>query len=127
MQHETDIRKKYILVVDDDAITRELLLKALQQRGYNVALADSVEAAFDILTQPKIKVDLILTDIVMPDRDGFAVLDVINNLTNPIPIIFITGAPERIEEAYSHGGHFAVVRKPIHLERLVDLVKQFLL
>ena len=118
--------EKHILVVDDDAVTRDLLKRELAGKGYRVTLTDGVDAAFDVLTMPTVNVDLILCDIEMPGRNGLTMLDTLNHLLNPIPIIFVTGSPKAVEEADIKAAFFAVVRKPIDFPRLEKMIHEIL-
>ncbi|MBD3217127.1 MAG: response regulator [candidate division Zixibacteria bacterium] len=61
-----------ILVVDDEEMLRKLLFKILDKEGYNVLLASSGREALDIISRER--VDLIVTDVKMPEMDGFELL-----------------------------------------------------
>ncbi len=80
-----------ILVVDDDAASRLLVGATLEREGWNVHEADDAESALGALQASS--PDLILLDVVMPDRDGF---DLIGDLRETaaerhVPIIFLSG------------------------------------
>jgi two-component system cell cycle sensor histidine kinase/response regulator CckA len=59
-----------ILLVEDEAPVRAFASRALRLRGYTVLEADSAEAALDILADPAVRVDLFVSDVMMPGMDG---------------------------------------------------------
>ncbi len=79
----------HILVVDDEAIMRNLLLKILEQEGYQVALASSYKEAIERLTTGPC--DLVLSDVKMPENNGFELLKKIKSEWPQIAVIMMTG------------------------------------
>ena len=79
-----------VLIVDDDAINRELLARRLQKMGYKTRQAETGHHALDELKQRPF--DLVLLDIMMPELDGYATLEHIK--TDPslrhLPVIMLT-------------------------------------
>lgn len=89
--------KKTILVIDDDHMVVKTLEKLLQMAGYSVLIAESGAVALQIAE--KETVDLVITDIRMPNMNGVETINAINNTfakTNRKvpPFIFITGYAE---------------------------------
>lgn len=82
--------RQTVLVVEDDASSRELLLRVLQKEGWNVAGADNGQTALDQL-QASIP-NLILLDLIMPGMDGFDFIDTIKKSPayRNIPVIVMT-------------------------------------
>lgn len=78
-----------ILVVDDEAIMRNLLLKILEQEGYQVSLASSYSEALERLTTNKF--ELVLSDVKMPENNGFELLKRIKQEWPHIAVIMMTG------------------------------------
>ncbi len=78
-----------ILVVDDEAIMRNLLLKILEQEGYQVVLAGSYKEAIERLTAEPF--DLVLSDVKMPENNGFELLKRIKNDWPQTAVIMMTG------------------------------------
>lgn len=79
-----------MLVVDDDAMYRTLLTISLEERGYAVDQAENGKQAWDMIcTAPY---DLIFLDLVMPEMNGFELLELIktNNKTDHIPVIVVS-------------------------------------
>ncbi|WPU95287.1 response regulator [Mucilaginibacter sabulilitoris] len=86
-----------ILIIDDDDVMRSLAAKILNQVGYNVIQANNGKAGVSLASQ--MKPDLILCDIMMPEMDGFDVLQLIskNQETAIIPFIFLTAKTDRLD------------------------------
>ena len=72
-----------ILVVDDEAIARAFIQRALTQEGYQVLVATEGEEALELLRSSKRKVALVITDLVMPGMGGHAFALEVKNL--PVP------------------------------------------
>ncbi|OQX92731.1 MAG: hypothetical protein B6D58_01470 [candidate division Zixibacteria bacterium 4484_95] len=78
-----------IMIVDDEAIMRNLLLKILEQEGYHVTLVSSAKEAIEKLNNERF--DLLLSDVKMPDMDGFQLLKKVKKEWPQIAIIMMTG------------------------------------
>lgn len=78
-----------ILVVDDEVIMRNLLLKILEQEGYLVTLAGSYSEATAKLTSEQF--DIVLSDVKMPETNGFELLKVVKNQWPQTAVIMMTG------------------------------------
>lgn len=83
-----------ILVVDDGAENRDVLQRRLERSGYAVETAEQGRRALDLLGQRPF--DLVLLDVLMPELDGFAVLEAIkgNPTLRDIPVIMISALDE---------------------------------
>ena len=79
-----------ILVVDDEAIARRFIERALVQEGYDVLLANDGEEALDLLRTTKRKVALVITDLVMPGMGGHAFALEVGRLPSPPPVLYIS-------------------------------------
>lgn len=78
-----------IMVVDDEAIMRNLLLKILEQEGYQVTLVSSAREAIEKLNSEKF--EIVLSDVKMPDINGFELLKNIKKGWPQTAIIMMTG------------------------------------
>lgn len=81
-----------VLVVDDMELNRELLKEMLQNQ-YDVMLADNGKQALELLHQYSDEIAVVLLDLIMPEMDGFAVLERMQqeNLIHKLPVIVISG------------------------------------
>jgi|GEM_PF-754737 len=120
--------KKYkVLIVDDESINISILLSILGNK-YDIFVATDGDTALEILRGEN-RVDLILLDIVMPERDGFEVAKEIKSdrETAEIPIIFLTAKhdSESIVKAFNEGAS-DYIEKPFRKEELLVRVENHL-
>jgi two-component system, cell cycle sensor histidine kinase and response regulator CckA len=110
-----------ILVVDDEAIARRFLERALTQAGYEVMLASNGEEALELLRATRRQVALVVTDLVMPGMGGHAFALEVSSLPSPPPVLYIS--------AYeSPQGEMAkrFLQKPFKPDALVEAVRGLL-
>jgi two-component system cell cycle sensor histidine kinase/response regulator CckA len=107
-----------ILVVDDEAIARRFMERALAAEGYRVMSANDGEQALDLLRTTRRKVALVITDLVMPGMGGHAFALEVARLPSPPPVLYIS-AYERPQ------GEMAkrFLQKPFTVEDLVQAVR----
>lgn len=95
-----------ILIVDDAAMNRALLSDLLSE-NYNILEAQNGNEAFLRILENKSEIKLILLDMVMPERDGLEVLDIMNKngWIKDVPVVMISSetSPEQVEKAFSLG------------------------
>lgn len=88
----TTPRGKTVLVVDDEATARKLIGRALERSGYFVILASDGERAMTVL-EDNPDIDLLVTDMQMPHKDGRALVsEMMECFKAPPPVIIISGA-----------------------------------
>jgi len=120
-------QKKKILIVDDERDILKALMIRLQGAGYEVVTA--FDGAQGVFMAHKEKPDLILLDIRMPAGNGFSVAQRLKRSihTFTIPVIFLTGSPEKNaeEKAMALGARF-YIKKPYDPEELLDAIKRAL-
>jgi len=105
--------KPRILVIDDDAMTRLLVLEALGKKGFDIIEAENGRQGLELFasTAP----DLVLLDVMMPEMDGFECLRLLcYEQSNPVPIVMLTGVEDIhcVEQAYQLGAT-DFISKPI--------------
>ena len=86
-----------ILVVDDDRRIRQMLSLYLKGHGYNVLEAEDGEQALDVFYANSSKIDLIMLDVMMPGKDGFAVLEELRE-TSLIPVMMVTAKDQDYDQ-----------------------------
>jgi two-component system, cell cycle sensor histidine kinase and response regulator CckA len=79
-----------ILVVDDEAIARRFVERALAVEGYRVMQANDGEQALDLLRTTRRRVALVITDLVMPGMGGHAFALEVARLPSPPPVLYIS-------------------------------------
>jgi CheY-like chemotaxis protein len=114
-----------ILVVEDEIVTQRLTRKILEERGYDVIVAeDGVDA---LMVLGKINFDLILCDINMPNLDGFKLVEFLNTKNIFIPIIFITVREDVEDEIRGLAlGAKDYIRKPVNRDLLLLRIRKAL-
>lgn len=120
---------KKILVVDDDQYIRELYEEVLKDEGYTVETANDGEEGLALLE--KGGYDLILLDVMMPKKDGLAVLDSLSQhppVTKNGPILLVTnlGHDPIIEEGIKKGATSYLVKDSMNPDQFLQNVKKFL-
>ena len=113
-----------IMVVDDDADTRELVDTLLERAGYARAIAASGEEAVSLLEQHTPA--LIVLDLNMPGMVGWSVAALVrkHERTARIPILVMTGLTQNVENAARRAGATSFCLKPIDARRFVKEVKR---
>ena len=114
-----------LLVIDDDAVTRELLTEVLQDEGYAVEACESGKLALARTDEEKF--DLAITDVRMPEMDGIAVTRALKAKQSDLQVIVMTafGSVETAVEAIRHGA-FDYVSKPMNLDEIKSTVRRAL-
>jgi CheY-like chemotaxis protein len=116
------MNQKQILIVEDEEIARDVLVQALEILGYGTVGAVNGRHALEQLASNH--VDLILTDIYMPEMNGLELLRKLREDGNEIPVILITGfdADEAKQVAEDYRAS-ALLLKPFRLVQLKDLLE----
>src|SRR5580704_6604525 len=83
-----------ILVVEDEAFVREVVGEVLCSAGYRVLKAQNAAEALFVFHRYREKVELLLTDVVLPDRNGCDLASEFALLCHGVPTVFISGYPE---------------------------------
>ena len=116
---------KTILIVDDEHDTLDFLSYVLPKRNYKVITVDN---GFDALqTIREQHVDLVLSDIAMPDMDGYELYSQIRNFDDTIPIVMMTGFgydPNHVLVTAKKDGLHDIIFKPFEIDDLVHMIKR---
>ncbi len=114
-----------ILVADDDDVTRQIIATILEKQGYKVTVSqDGIDA---LLSLAKICFDLILSDVDMPNLNGFKLLEMMNQKGLNTPVIFLTGRDTTEDEKRGlELGALDYIKKPISKDILLLRVKSVL-
>ncbi len=116
-----------ILIVDDNASVRQLIVETLKPLGYNCLQAASGEEAINLLREYKGKIHLLLTDVVMPGMSGRELAEAVQKERPDIKVIFISGYAENIitrQGAVERGIDY--ISKPITPVSLAQKIRQVL-
>ena len=120
-------KKRKILVVDDDPKALLLMDAMLKPHGYDVVLVN--HGRLTIQTARKEKPDLILLDIMMPELDGYTILNKIrkDETLKNIPVVMVTALELDGNKVFaSECGASAYITKPINSRQLIETVAFFI-
>ena len=115
---------KTILVVDDEGAIRKLFRILLERAGYRVTEAANGREALRVIDSEPI--DLMITDIVMPDQEGLETVTALRAGGKPLKIIAISGAAFSYLKIAKILGADATLPKPVGAEDLLATVKRVL-
>jgi two-component system cell cycle sensor histidine kinase/response regulator CckA len=114
-----------ILLVEDEDPVRAVNARALSARGYTVLEAASGVEALQIIDERTDPVDLVVSDVVMPEMDGPTLLGELRKRHPELKVIFVSGyAEEAFRKNLPEGEDFKFLPKPFSLKQLVETVKQ---
>jgi two-component system cell cycle sensor histidine kinase/response regulator CckA len=110
-----------ILVVDDDETDRLGLAALLRSDGHEVVLARDGNEALDLYLQKHVHV--VVTDIVMPGRDGLSLISVLKEVDPRVSVVAVSGkSPSKLEASKVYGAR--VLTKPVDRKRLLAAVRE---
>jgi len=116
-----------ILLVEDEEGLRQLNARGLASRGYTVLEAGNGVEAIDVLEKSDGQIDLVVSDVVMPEMDGPTLLRELRSRNPTLKIIFVSGyAEDAFQKHLPADGQFAFLAKPFTLKQLVNAVKETL-
>lgn len=112
-----------ILVVEDSDTLRDLVEVMLFTQGYKVCSAANGKEALKVLGSTK--VDLVITDLMMPVMSGFELISELQRLHRDAKIIVLSGAPAELDRVRSYGA-YATLKKPVTHTQLLEMVRTVL-
>ena len=117
--------KVKVLYVEDEQFLGKIVRESLESRGFEVIMEGDGEKVFDLFkkTQP----DICVLDVMLLNKDGFAIADEIRSVNVTIPIIFLTAKTqtEDVVKGFSMGGN-DYIRKPFSMEELIVRIQHLL-
>jgi PAS domain S-box-containing protein len=112
-----------VLLVDDEALVRELTAQGLEAAGYAVLSVGSAAEALELLDTREI--DILVTDLSMPGMDGLALIREAQRRRPALPAVLLTGFATDVAELAMSGaisGSFSLLRKPVEAQTLAERV-----
>ena len=117
-----------VLLVEDEAPVRAFASRALRMRGYTVLEAESAEEALQMLEDPRLEVDIFVTDVVMPGMDGPSWVKQALEDRPDVKVIFVSGyAEDALSEMQARIPNSVFLPKPFSLSDLAATVQGQLL
>ena len=114
-----------VLYVEDELFLGKIVKESLESRGFAVTMESDGAKATELFK--KLKPDICVLDIMLPNKDGFTIADEIRELDEEIPIIFLTAKTqtEDVVKGFSSGGN-DYIRKPFSMEELIVRIQHLL-
>ncbi|MFA4919623.1 MAG: PAS domain S-box protein [Thermodesulfovibrionales bacterium] len=118
-----EICTETILLAEDETAVREFTMKLLEKYGYKVIDAVDGEDAIGKFKLHKDKIQLVMLDVVMPNRNGREVYEAIKKITPDIKVLFTSGYPaEHINDMIAKGSEF--ILKPVSPTKLLRKIRE---
>ncbi|RJF87132.1 PAS domain-containing sensor histidine kinase [Oleomonas cavernae] len=116
-----------ILIVEDEDAVRNFAVRALRRQGYRVLEAATGEEALDLIEAGTERIDLMVSDVVMPSMDGPTLARMAMERLPALKVIMISGyAEEQFRKSLDPGLAFTFLAKPFSLKQLGQLVREVL-
>jgi two-component system, cell cycle sensor histidine kinase and response regulator CckA len=113
-----------VLLVEDEDAVRSFAARALGQRGYNVLEATTGAEALEVFANHKGEVDLVVSDVIMPEMDGPTLMQKLRRERPDLKMIFISGyAEDAFRKHLAENEDFMFLQKPFDLKELAAAVK----
>ena len=119
------MKKTKVLYVEDEVFLAKIVSETLQSRGYDVILEGDGGKAMDQFS--KEKPDVCVLDIMLPNKDGFAIADEIRDKDEQVPIIFLSAKSQTndVINGFKTGAN-DYIRKPFSIEELIVRIENVL-
>jgi len=122
-----DVSSGRILFVDDDRVQLNLVSELMKREGLPYICCSSAYEVLNLLQEKP--VDIIFTDIHIPDMEGFELLKQIRNMDFPqaatVPIIALSADSQKSEEEVKAAGFSEFLLKPFSVQQLLDVIKKY--
>jgi DNA-binding response OmpR family regulator len=116
-----------ILLVEDEALIRDLLVDELSFQGFEVCDVGRGDQAVPLIEQSLTPFSLLITDIHMPGRlNGIDVARLLHRRQPSVPVIYMTGRPDALNALSSLGPQEVLLPKPFTLSELLATVRRLL-
>jgi DNA-binding response OmpR family regulator len=119
------VKKAKVLYVEDEVFLAKIVSETLEGRGYEVVLENDGGKAIDQFN--KEKPDVCVLDIMLPNKDGFAIADQIREKDGNVPIIFLSAKSQTTDvvNGFKKGAN-DYIRKPFSIEELIVRIENLL-
>ena len=116
-----------ILVVDDEPMALKLVQTILEKRGFEILASTSPRQAVKVFEEHAQRIELLISDVVMPEMDGTKLASLLVALNPDLPVLFMSGFLTESEIADASAiAQYAFIRKPFRPSTLVQAVRKML-
>ena len=117
--------KTKVFYAEDELFLGKIVKESLESRNFDVVMESDGGKAVDVFrsSQP----DICILDVMLPNKDGFAIADEIRSINEEVPIIFLTAKTQTddVVKGFSFGGN-DYIRKPFSMEELIVRIQNLL-
>lgn len=114
-----------ILLADDDDVVRTAMSSFLSQVGYKVFYAKNGQEAINIFENNRDRINLLILDVVMPDKNGFEALKIIREIKKDIRAILISGYSVHVVKSFQLiNEEIQFLQKPISSSKLIETINK---
>jgi two-component system, cell cycle sensor histidine kinase and response regulator CckA len=113
-----------VLLAEDDQSVRRLVVTELTRRGFTVLEAEDGAAALEMFRREKDRIDVLVTDVVMPKMNGADLAKAAGTIRPGLKILFISGHPERAGAGLDPTGVTNLLMKPFTADTLAARIKE---
>jgi len=118
--------KSKLLIIEDEKATLSVLCQFFTDNTYDVVGVDNGLDGIKLIEDPKTNFNLIITDLVLPDISGIAVISITKKLYPELPVVAITGWGDHPESLASEAQADLILAKPVELPTLNNLISDLL-
>jgi CheY-like chemotaxis protein len=115
-----------VLLAEDDRAVRRLVVTELTRRGFTVIEAEDGASALELFNKEKDRVDILVTDVVMPRMNGADLAKHAERIRPGLKILFISGHPERAGQGLDPTGVTNLLMKPFTADTLAARIKEMI-
>jgi CheY-like chemotaxis protein len=125
--HESLRGDETVLLVEDDETVRNLVLRYLENHGYTVLCAESSVEALRLAAAHSGRIDLLITDIVLPKIDGHELAGQLAETRPEIAVIYMSGFPDEVLKRHGvDAGDLMLIQKPFSQQQLLSEMRRVL-
>jgi two-component system nitrogen regulation response regulator NtrX len=120
-------KKERILLIEDEEDVREVVATVLIDNDYTVIEAETASEALDIFNKEKVKFDLVLSDMILPDQNGLKLVEQLLARDPELNVILSSGYTDYSAHmpVIKEKGYF-FLQKPYSIDKLLQMIKQAL-
>jgi CheY-like chemotaxis protein len=115
-----------VLIVEDEEAVRHLLAQGLSENGFTVVTAHDGTDALRVVRERAAKIDLLVTDVVMPKMSGRCLADELRNEFNGLKVLFMSGYTDTLLRHGVYEAREAFLQKPFVIRAFVSKVREIL-
>lgn len=115
-----------LLIVDDEPMITDLFRQAMTKRQYQVKVAHSGPEALEIVDAPDAHINLVITDMTMPEMNGLLLAHELHARLPAVPVLIATGHDLDAEQMDLPPNVIEIIRKPYQMRVLAERIRQIL-